>query len=213
MTPIPDKHDFAFYATKYFYNTGNAVEVGAFEGEFAKLNMRHWPGQYFLVDTWGWREDDFNNELNDKNFASEMQWKKVMVKVRNNVAPFGDRVVLLKGTSVDMAANLADEVFDWVFIDAGHDYENCKKDLNAWWPKLRKGGLFSGDDYGISKDVRELYPATALRYANKYSGVARDWLWGTAEALNEFCEEHKQELHITWLNDKQTVPNWYLIKK
>ncbi len=38
-------------------------------------------------------------------------------------------------------------VFDVIFLDGNHSYEGVKNDLNAWWPKLKSGGLFCGDDY------------------------------------------------------------------
>ena len=36
---------------------------------------------------------------------------------------------------------------DFVFIDAQHDYDSVKKDIEIWTPKLKPGGLLSGHDY------------------------------------------------------------------
>lgn len=36
---------------------------------------------------------------------------------------------------------------DVIHIDAGHDYASVMADLRAWWPLLRPGGLYIGDDY------------------------------------------------------------------
>ena len=51
------------------------------------------------------------------------------------------------GRSPDCAEAFESEVFDVVFLDGDHSYEAVKQDLNAWWPKLKSGGLFCGDDY------------------------------------------------------------------
>lgn len=36
---------------------------------------------------------------------------------------------------------------DFIFHDAGHDYENVYNDLNHWWPKLKNNGILILDDY------------------------------------------------------------------
>ena len=40
-----------------------------------------------------------------------------------------------------------DNFFDYIYIDAEHTYEAVKKDLRAWYPKLKKNGTLFGDDY------------------------------------------------------------------
>ena len=34
-------------------------------------------------------------------------------------------------------------------------YEGVKKDLIAWYPKVKKGGIFSGHDYGWTEHIRQ----------------------------------------------------------
>jgi predicted O-methyltransferase YrrM len=50
---------------------------------------------------------------------------------------------------------------DFVFIDADHEYDSVVKDINAWLPKIKQGGIISGHDYfnpcGVKKAVDEKF--------------------------------------------------------
>ena len=61
-----------------------------------------------------------------------------------------------------------DKSIDFVYIDADHEYESVRKDIAAWHPKIRRGGIISGHDYsssGVYKAVNERF-----NLVNKYDG-------------------------------------------
>lgn len=60
----------------------------------------------------------------------------------------GKYIDLMVSTSLGAAAKLLDEGFDFIYLDASHDYENVVADLNAWYPKVVSGGVFAGHDWG-----------------------------------------------------------------
>lgn len=39
---------------------------------------------------------------------------------------------------------------DLIHIDAGHELESVSLDIATWWPVLRRGGTFLGDDYSVN---------------------------------------------------------------
>jgi len=60
-----------------------------------------------------------------------------------------------------------DEKFDFIFIDALHDYENCKADILKCLPMMKEGGILTGHDYcpgwpGVIQAVEELLPNREL---------------------------------------------------
>jgi hypothetical protein len=53
----------------------------------------------------------------------------------------------VRGDSEATAAQYADGALDFVFIDADHSPGRVYRDLAAWLPKLRAGGLLAGHDF------------------------------------------------------------------
>lgn len=45
------------------------------------------------------------------------------------------------------AAQLLTGMYDFIFIDAMHDRDSVAADIEAWWPKLRPGGVMAFHDY------------------------------------------------------------------
>jgi hypothetical protein len=64
---------------------------------------------------------------------------------------YANRIVLMITDSLTAARRFPDRSIDWVHLDARHDYENLKADIEAWLPKVKQGGWLSGDDYDETK--------------------------------------------------------------
>ena len=58
---------------------------------------------------------------------------------------------------------------DLIYIDASHDYEDVRVDLEAYWPLLNEGGVIFGDDYnehqwpGVVEAVNEFFAFTTIQ--------------------------------------------------
>lgn len=78
--------------------------------------------------------------------------------VRNGWNP---NVTAITGFSVPESQKAG--MFDAVYIDAVHQYEDVKQDIAAWLPRVRKGGFIGGHDYisamwpGVCRAVNEWF--------------------------------------------------------
>lgn len=68
---------------------------------------------------------------------------------------FPGRHAIKKDRSPDCAVKFPDASFDFIYVDADHSEAAVSADLRAWWPKLKPGGLFFGDDYADTDNPGE----------------------------------------------------------
>lgn len=118
------------------------VEVGVNRGEFS-----HWLLQELSISTLYsvdiWRE----YKAHDANSRDDFMASVVMRDAAERLAQFEDRSVMIRASSVKAASILSNMKFDFVYIDAGHEYEQVLEDLQAWFPLMKNGGIICGDDF------------------------------------------------------------------
>ena len=61
--------------------------------------------------------------------------------------PILKHINVIKNDSLSACIQFPDEYFDIVYIDASHEYEFVKQDIEAWLPKVKTDGWICGDDY------------------------------------------------------------------
>lgn len=72
-----------------------------------------------------------------------------------------EKIIKVRQESIEAAETFKDSFFDMVYIDAIHDYEHAKQDIEIWKNKIKKGGILAGHDYekrfpGVKKAVDEI---------------------------------------------------------
>lgn len=131
---------------------GNTVEVGCYRGRsicsIADIILRK-NIQVLCVDCW--RPWDM-----DEGFGVFSRFNEALSKFGLTKA-----VESAIGLSCEVARTVASHSKDFIFIDADHNYESVKADLEAWEPKLKRGAYIGGHDYmsfpGVTKAVNERY--------------------------------------------------------
>lgn len=121
--------------------------------------------QFHTIDTWeGSKENQedyyvINGTLYDK-FLS-------------NIEPVSDYIKVIKSDSVEASFLYEDNSIDFLFVDGSHEYEDVKKDLIVWFPKVKKGGVMAGHDYtGDWKSVRKAVDEFGFENNLKVSAIS-----------------------------------------
>ncbi|HTW54042.1 MAG TPA: class I SAM-dependent methyltransferase [Stellaceae bacterium] len=174
-------------AINFLQLKGTFVEIGTFTGEFADHICRFTQfGKLFCVDPYT-QYEKYEDGINS------MDMDHLFLEAKNKVARYGEKVEFLRQFSVDAAKKFSDNSLDFVYIDGNHQYDFVYQDLEAWYPKVRQGGLLCGDD-AVDIDETERDASGNIRFVWSKDAVGVPTSWGTygvIAALKKFGEENK----------------------
>lgn len=141
-----DRRNFGpFLASKELL--GEAVEIGTHRGLFAYELLGSWLGKkLYCVDHWA---KDYDPEDGAGQGDRELD-RRVAVAV---LSPHRERVSIIRMESLSYAATVHDGALDFVYIDGCHQRAAVRADLNAWWPKVKTGGVLAGHDFVCPGEV------------------------------------------------------------
>lgn len=117
------------------------AELGCAEGYFSNDLLEQGLEKLFMVDAWQTLpvkgDGGFPQDWHDANFKAALQ----------RVEKHGNKAVVLRGLTAEMAKEVPDNSLGLLYLDAGHDYNSVTADLHAWFPKVVQGGVIAGHDY------------------------------------------------------------------
>ena len=140
----------------------NAVcaEIGVWQGRFSRGILKKKPQKLHLIDPW--IHQDYTHR--GYNIGQEK-----MDDIYNSVCEqFAGEPCVEIHRNLSLEVDFPEEYFDWVYIDGDHNYEIVLKELEFYFPLVKKGGFLCGDDYGwvdadcTRKDGKRLGPKAAV---------------------------------------------------
>lgn len=118
------------------------VEVGTRYGDLALEVLRARPDIHLtVVDNWQGKFAD-----------GEAICREKLKPYTDNENPLLSRCLVRKMDSAAQTSDQLTEYFDLVYIDAAHDYANVTADIEAWWPRVKKGGILAWHDHENKPD-------------------------------------------------------------
>jgi predicted O-methyltransferase YrrM len=146
---------------------GTIVEVGSWIGQsmaFLAVEAINSQKKIKLVSV-----DAFIGNAHNGDSETEFpQWEVFKKKL----SPVWNDLVVIKSLS-HLGADYFNSV-DFVFIDADHCLEAVRKDIDAWWGKVRIGGTMAGHDY-VHPPVRQAVDEFAEKSGLSYKVIGNCW--------------------------------------
>jgi hypothetical protein len=163
---------------------GICVEIGTWEGGFTQSILEKCSvTKVYCVDPY--KHFD-NSEYPDAiNRLSQSEFDDKFNSVRNTLtSQFNNKVTFIRETSTIASNQFPDESVDFVYIDGNHDYKYVLNDIQAWYPKVKKGGYICGDDiYSIDLSEHDAYGNVVRHWSDVSWGK-----YGTYKAVVDFGE-------------------------
>jgi len=185
MKPVVRAADIRAFEILKRIKTENPVgaEIGVYTGDLSVRLLSRPDLTLNMVDSWAGDGQGYNGESGDwHSRLSQKQQDDYYRKTLSRVDRIA-RARVIRKPSIEAAKDIPDESLDFVFIDADHSYAGCKSDILAWYPKVKKGGLFGGHDYE-NTEFKE---------------------FGVTQAVNEFTQGKNLDLgeNFTWFITKE----------
>jgi MMP 1-O-methyltransferase len=148
----------------------NIVEVGSWKGKStawllvaAKVHTKH----LFVIDHFRGSSEHQKGLPNGINTYPEFCKNIETIKTEYDIP--NRHLSVMKMNSLDAAKRFKDESVGMIFIDASHEYEDIKSDLQAWIPKICPEGIIAVHDcnwFGVNKALLEVCPENTKQVAS-----------------------------------------------
>ncbi len=165
---------------KYMPKNAIVAEVGVAYGEFTRkiLSVME-PQKFYAIDYYSqdnphrtyMGRDDFKTsnlthyEWYKKEFEKEIESGLLEMK---------------QGFSWDVLETFPDDFFDYVYLDACHEYDAVKKDVEVLYRKVKKNGIIAFNDYNS--------------YCMTIEPTRKNAYFGVPAVVNEFVGRTKSEV-------------------
>jgi hypothetical protein len=162
---------------KLFKKNAVGAELGVAAGDFSEriLKQDH-VAHLFSIDMWA----------GDRGHGVD-QYREAIIRLDQ----YSNRSTIFRMRFDEALPLFNDESLDFIYVDGyAHDGELNGQTFRDWFPKLRRGGIISGDDY------------------------SPDWPL-VVEAVNTFAKDYQLDIHVINCHEEKwnsLYPTWFAFK-
>jgi hypothetical protein len=135
------------------------VEIGVLKGKTLFSVLDACP-KLSMTGVDQWKVLPLREDENAETY-SVFDMAKIEEDVHRKMLKYGGRCQIFKGDSVCQANRFRDGSVDFVFIDGDHTEKGVRRDIEAWEPKVRSGGMVLGHDCSwptVKRVISEVFP-------------------------------------------------------
>jgi predicted O-methyltransferase YrrM len=133
------------------------IEVGSWKGHSAIAmaealhNLKLHSSRVLCVDTWlgsleHWNSEEWRKQMHLKNGRPDLYERFLANVIQSGFANYIIPFPMTSGTAATFF-NIHNVKADLIYIDAAHDYDSVKNDLEKFHPLLNENGILCGDDF------------------------------------------------------------------
>lgn len=143
----PDAGKFLFSLCYMQEMRGDVIEIGSWQGRstsfLARAVKESKNGNFYAVDHFK------GNTGKEKHYTVDGKLSSLKSNFIGNMKAFGlsEIVNLLDMINHDAAKKIEDHIIRFLFIDGDHTKQGVSKDIELFFPMLRKGSIVVFDDY------------------------------------------------------------------
>jgi len=154
------------YFNSLIADGSTGAEIGVDLGDGAARFLEMNPGRVYLVDPWVPWDDAWSRPQD----VMDQRYRSVCSRFKDK-----ECVTVKRQSSAEFFQEVEPGSLDWIFIDADHNKEAVREDLEGALMALKVGGHIGGDDLH-----------------------SRPWDKDIGAALFEFRKAHKDEVNLLW---------------
>jgi len=179
------------------------LELGVQSGSYSKTILSKWPSceKYHLVDVWAHQEN-----YKDLANANQAQQDALYQVTLDNTAQWKEKINVCRNFTSNCVHTFDDEYFDFIYVDARHDYKGVYEDLVNYWPKLKVGGIFAGHDYVTQDDG----PSPAQNWTVNYDGTIDETGTVVKGAVDKFATSVCRQVTVSY---RESAWNTWAMRK
>jgi hypothetical protein len=125
---------------------GIVAELGVAFGDFSeKIFSKLSPKEFYAIDVFWLKQGDILMGRNDFQESNMNQYDYIHNRFKKEIKE--GRFFIKQGYSWDSLSQFDNDYFDYIYVDAGHDYESVSKDISVILQKIKNNGIVQFNDY------------------------------------------------------------------